>query len=205
MNLNPCSVFLLLQFPETSSPWLYPPPPPSCMEVNTDSERCCLLHMYVTLTVHTLPVCSSIQHDPMFELTQCNKATVCFPLIFHTHGAGKKKCSPVFLQCKHGAEGEGRFMCNVCSSCLLFKVFPVCASWYDGAADSCNKSFGVFWPVLPMVCIFHSLGTFANNRNHKYSICSHILEHVLCSYSFSSAGIVCMNWSSSAHVLKLLH
>lgn len=135
----------------------------------------------------------------MLELTQCNKTTVCFTLIFQsTHTVLKKrKCSPVFLSSKHSAEGEDRFMCNVCSSCLLFKVFPVCASWYDGAADSCNKSFGVFWPVLPVVCIFHSLGTFANNRNHKYSICSHTLGNVLCSYySFLSAGIVCMNGSS---------
>lgn len=32
------------------------------------------------------------------------------------------------------------------------------------------KLYGVFLPVLPMVCICHSPGTFANNINHKYSI-----------------------------------
>lgn len=33
-----------------------------------------------------------------------------------------------------------------------------------------SKSFGVSRPVLPIVSIFHSSGTFANDINHKYSI-----------------------------------
>lgn len=76
----------------------------------------------------------------------------------------------VHLQGKHYPEVRDWFMYKLCCSCLPFKLFPVCASWYDRAADSCNNSFGVFHPVLPMVCIFHSPGTFANKPNHKYSI-----------------------------------
>lgn len=76
----------------------------------------------------------------------------------------------VHLQGKHYPEVDDWFMYKLCCSCLPFKLFPVCAPWYDRAADSCNNSFGVFHPVLPMVCIFHSLGTFASKPNHKYSI-----------------------------------
>lgn len=53
------------------------------------------------------------------------------------------------------------------SFAAAFKLSPVCGSWYDRAADSCNNPFGVPCPVLPLVCIFHSPQTFPSNVNHR--------------------------------------
>lgn len=130
----------------------------------------CLLHMHYiccTCSPVSLPFCNfhvrigtSVKPKCTFQLSEI---------------LWQKRLSVVVTvhrQYKHEVEVGNRFMFKLCSSCAPFKVFPVYASWFDRATDSCNNSSWVFHPILPMVCIFHSPGTFANTLNHRYSISS---------------------------------